>query len=147
MTDLTKIAAKFRDAFTYDPGHSDLDRDQPITITVSLGDWRDLDYALNAAPQGQVVEGAASPAQPAVAAPHGPDDDTPRLDWLDGPDRHVMRWPDETVISSPCTHKAVSFYINGKYTIALGNTTREAIDKAMAIYRRNATLSQPSEER
>jgi hypothetical protein len=47
-TDLAKAAAVFRDAFTYDPGHSDLDNEQPITIRVTLGDWRKLDYALNA---------------------------------------------------------------------------------------------------
>ena len=40
-------ARKFRDAFHCDPGHSDLDREQPIHITVTLGDWRDLNYALN----------------------------------------------------------------------------------------------------
>jgi hypothetical protein len=45
-TDLAKAAAVFRDAFTYDPGHSDLDNEQPITIRVTLGDWRKLDYAL-----------------------------------------------------------------------------------------------------
>lgn len=43
---LADVARKFRDAFTYNPGHSDLDREQPITITVELGDWRDLDYLL-----------------------------------------------------------------------------------------------------
>ena len=44
---LYHIARKFRDAFKYNPGHSDLDREQPITITVKLGDWRDLNYVLN----------------------------------------------------------------------------------------------------
>jgi hypothetical protein len=43
---LADVARKFRDAFHYNPGHSDLDREQPITITVTLGDWRDLDYLL-----------------------------------------------------------------------------------------------------
>ncbi len=48
MKTLADIARKFRDAFKYDPGHSDLDREQPIHITVTLGDWRDLNYLLNA---------------------------------------------------------------------------------------------------
>ena len=44
--DIAKAAQPFRDAFDYDPGHSDLDDEQPITITVTLGDWRRLDFAL-----------------------------------------------------------------------------------------------------
>ena len=67
------------------------------------------------------------------------------LDWLDGPDRHVRRWPDEGFLSSPCIHKAVSFYIHGRYTIALGNTTREAIAKAISVYERGAKLDQDVE--
>ena len=43
---LVDAATKFRDAFKYDPGHSDLDNEQPITITVTLGDWRRLDWNL-----------------------------------------------------------------------------------------------------
>lgn len=43
---IEEIALKFRDAFRYDPGHSDLDREQPIHITVTLGQWRDLNCAL-----------------------------------------------------------------------------------------------------
>ena len=43
---IANAAAKFRDAFTYDPGHSDLDNEQPIHVTVTLGDWRKLDYLL-----------------------------------------------------------------------------------------------------
>ena len=46
LDNLTDAAAKFRDAFTYDPGHSDLDDEQPITITVTLGDWRRLNMLL-----------------------------------------------------------------------------------------------------
>jgi hypothetical protein len=42
---LTAAAKPFREAFEYNPGYSDLDR--PITITVTLGDWRLLNYALN----------------------------------------------------------------------------------------------------
>lgn len=45
-TTLADVARKFRDAFKYNPGHSDLDREQPINITVTLGDWRDLNYLL-----------------------------------------------------------------------------------------------------
>lgn len=46
LADLTVAAKKFRDAFNYDPGHSDLDNEQPIHITVTLGDWRKLNYLL-----------------------------------------------------------------------------------------------------
>ena len=49
IADLEKIAelsAKFRDGFNYNPGHSDLDREQPIHIAVTLGQWSDLDFAL-----------------------------------------------------------------------------------------------------
>lgn len=47
-------AAKvFRDAFHYNPGHSDLDNEQPITITVTLGDWRKLDWALRQIERGE----------------------------------------------------------------------------------------------
>ena len=28
------------DGFTYDPGHSDLDDEQPINVRMTLGDWR-----------------------------------------------------------------------------------------------------------
>ena len=45
--DLIPVATRIRDAFKYDPGHSDLDNEQPIHITVTLGDWRELDYWLN----------------------------------------------------------------------------------------------------
>ena len=47
MKTLAEIAVRFRDAFNYDPGHSDLDREQPINISVTLGDWRDLNAALS----------------------------------------------------------------------------------------------------
>ena len=43
---LAEAAAKFRDAFDYDPGQWDLDNEQPITITVTLGDWRRLNMLL-----------------------------------------------------------------------------------------------------
>jgi hypothetical protein len=43
---LAAASKVFRHAFTYDPGHSDLDNEQPIHITVTLGDWRRLDWAL-----------------------------------------------------------------------------------------------------
>ena len=46
LEELVEASSPFRDAFTYDPGHSDLDDEQPITITVTLGDWRRLDLAL-----------------------------------------------------------------------------------------------------
>lgn len=44
--ELKEMAAVIRDAFKYDPGHSDLDNEQPIHISVTLGDWRRLNYAL-----------------------------------------------------------------------------------------------------
>jgi hypothetical protein len=28
------------DGFTYDPGHSDLDNEQPISVRMTLGDYR-----------------------------------------------------------------------------------------------------------
>ena len=40
-------------------------------------------------------------------------DDTRRLDWLSGPDRHVDRRAQDLVRSDPCTEKAVSFFITG----------------------------------
>lgn len=70
---LHDAAKKIRDAFTYDPGHSDLDNEQPISIHCTLGDWRKLDFALNnAAPQAnsdESVAGGGAPSSPAVAAP------------------------------------------------------------------------------
>lgn len=47
MRDLVKVATKIRDAFTYDPGHSDLDNEQPIHICVPLGTWRQLSFILS----------------------------------------------------------------------------------------------------
>ena len=43
---LIDAAKAIRDAFHYDPGHSDLDDEQPITIHVTLGQWRRLNLAL-----------------------------------------------------------------------------------------------------
>jgi hypothetical protein len=43
---LSDAARKFLDAFKEDPGHSDLDNEQPIHITVTLGDLRRLRHAL-----------------------------------------------------------------------------------------------------
>lgn len=44
--ELREAAKPFRDAFHYNPGHSDLDNEQPITIFVTLGAWRRLNMAL-----------------------------------------------------------------------------------------------------
>lgn len=55
---LAKVARKFLDAFHEDPGHSDLDREQPINITVTLGDLRDLRFALYEA-ESTAAEGSA----------------------------------------------------------------------------------------
>jgi hypothetical protein len=46
LAHLLAAARKFRDAFDYNPGHSDLDNEQPIHVHVTLGDWRKLDWAL-----------------------------------------------------------------------------------------------------
>ena len=46
LDNLTDAAAKFRDSFDYDPGQYDLDDEQPITIFVTLGDWRRLNMLL-----------------------------------------------------------------------------------------------------
>ena len=48
---LHQVAKRFLDAFHENPGHSDLDREQPIHITVTLGDLRDLDFALRTLPE------------------------------------------------------------------------------------------------
>ena len=50
---LAEAAAKFRDAFDYDPGQWDLDDQQPISIHVTLGDWRRLNMLL---PQQQRIQ-------------------------------------------------------------------------------------------
>lgn len=47
MDSLIAAVKPFRDAFKYGPGESDLDNEQPITVTVKLGDWRRLDRALH----------------------------------------------------------------------------------------------------
>jgi hypothetical protein len=46
IAELIPLAARIRDGFTYDPGHSDLDNEQPIHIRVTLGDWRALNFLL-----------------------------------------------------------------------------------------------------
>lgn len=65
----------------------------------------------------------------ALKAYQSESDDTRRLDWLSGPDRHVTRRRSDT-----CTEKAVSFFINGYRRFAEGNNLREAIDRAMRAY-------------
>jgi hypothetical protein len=37
---LKEVLRPFFDGFSYDPGHSDLDNEQPISVRVQLGDWR-----------------------------------------------------------------------------------------------------------
>lgn len=37
---LKEALRPFFDGFSYDPGHSDLDNEQPISVRVQLGDWR-----------------------------------------------------------------------------------------------------------
>ena len=46
MKDLISIATEICNAFKYDPGHSDLDNEQPIHITIPLGTWRSLNFVL-----------------------------------------------------------------------------------------------------
>lgn len=46
VSDLIKAATAIRDAFNYNPGHSDLYNEQPIHISVTLGEWRRLNLAL-----------------------------------------------------------------------------------------------------
>ena len=51
---LISAATDVRDAFHHNPGHSDLDNEQPIHITIPLGTWRRLNLALSVleAPSG-----------------------------------------------------------------------------------------------
>ncbi len=44
---LIKAAREVRDGFTYDPGHSDLDNEQPIHVSITLGAWRQINFALH----------------------------------------------------------------------------------------------------
>ena len=44
---LLNVAARIRNAFEYGPGESDLDNEQPIHISVTLREWRELNFALN----------------------------------------------------------------------------------------------------
>ena len=46
---LFTAARPFYEAVEADPGTSDLDNEQPLTITVTLGDWRKLGMALHLA--------------------------------------------------------------------------------------------------
>jgi hypothetical protein len=51
MSNLFNAARKICESFIYDPGHSDLDNEQPIAIHCTLGDWRRLNSALMLAGQ------------------------------------------------------------------------------------------------
>jgi hypothetical protein len=57
MSNLFNAARRICEAFTYDPGHSDLDNEQPIAIHCTLGDWRRLNSALMLAGQRAEPEG------------------------------------------------------------------------------------------
>ena len=48
---IVKLATELRDGFTYDPGHSDLDNEQPIHLCTTLGTWRTLNFLLGSLPQ------------------------------------------------------------------------------------------------
>ena len=65
---LHQVAKRFLDAFHENPGHSDLDREQPIHITVTLGDLRDLDFALRTLPEGVAVKVIEEHNQSCLAA-------------------------------------------------------------------------------
>lgn len=45
---LMNVASRIRNSFEYNPGHSDLDNEQPIHLRVTLREWRELNYVLNA---------------------------------------------------------------------------------------------------
>lgn len=45
------LAQAVCDGFTYDPGHSDLDNEQPITVRMTLGDYRRASQLLTYAPK------------------------------------------------------------------------------------------------
>lgn len=46
----------FLEGFNYDPGHSDLDNEQSISVRVELGDWRRLRRCLSApSPTGEAL--------------------------------------------------------------------------------------------
>ncbi len=38
--DINQVLSAVVNGFTYDPGHSDLDNDQPINVRLTLGQWR-----------------------------------------------------------------------------------------------------------
>lgn len=46
LESLRIAAARISDAYHTDPGTSDLDNEQPIHISTTLGDWRALNFAL-----------------------------------------------------------------------------------------------------
>lgn len=50
---LKEVLRPFFDGFSYDPGHSDLDNEQPISVRVQLGDWRRARRHLTARKEGQ----------------------------------------------------------------------------------------------
>ena len=40
VRDVTPVVKAIVQGFDYDPGHSDLDNEQPIHVRMSLGEWR-----------------------------------------------------------------------------------------------------------
>lgn len=38
--DTLPLVTAIKDGFAYDPGHSDLDDEQPIHVSITLGDYR-----------------------------------------------------------------------------------------------------------
>ena len=40
VRDVTPLVRAVKDGFDYDPGHSDLDDEQPIHVSMTLGEYR-----------------------------------------------------------------------------------------------------------
>lgn len=55
MKALESILMAVANGFTYDPGHSDLDDEQPIHVTMTLGDYRKACSILQVSPYTKAV--------------------------------------------------------------------------------------------
>jgi hypothetical protein len=54
IANLLAVARVLRDAYHTDPGTSDLDDEQPIQISTTLGVWRELNSAISALEDSQL---------------------------------------------------------------------------------------------
>jgi hypothetical protein len=52
LSNLLIVARVIRDSYHTDPGTADLDNEQPIHISTTLGVWRELNSAISALEQG-----------------------------------------------------------------------------------------------